>query len=333
MASYSIIIVNHKTPQLVCDCLETVFGSSRLSKVEVIVVDNFSGDNSEELITNRFPQVRWIQMSYNSGFARANNAGILAAKGEIILLLNSDTLNENDAIVKCFDRLAISDYCACSIQLLNSDRSPQISGSYFSKGGLNQLMALPYAGRFIRWLGYALKVKKTSVAEASGVVEVDWINGAFFMVKKEAIEKVGLMDEDFFLYFEEIEWCSRLKKAGRLCIYGDLNLVHLQGVTTNEVFGSTGQGYYNLYDRKGLQIMLSALLRIRKQYGIGWFLVHLLAYFSTIPVFFIGIILGLPFKRNAYSFNQFAGYTRNCGRILSLTRRMLINKPYFYKVL
>ena len=153
------------------------------------------------------------------------------------------------------------------------------------------------------------------------------------MVKKEAIEKVGLMDEDFFLYFEEIEWCSRLKKAGRLCIYGDLNLVHLQGATTNEVFGSTGQGYYNLYDRKGLQIMLSALLRIRKQYGIGWFLVHLLAYFFTIPVFFIGVILGLPFKRSAYSFKQFAGYTRNCGRILSLTGRILVNKPYFYKVL
>jgi GT2 family glycosyltransferase len=333
MVSYSIIIVNYKTPQLVIDCLETIFSSSRLSEVEVIVVDNFSEDNSEELITKRFPQVRWIQMNYNSGFARANNAGILDAKGEIVLLLNSDTLNEDDAIMKCFDRLAISDYCACGIQLLNSDRSPQISGSYFTKGGLNQLMALPYAGRFIRWLGFALKIKKTSVAEASGVVEVDWINGAFLVVKKEAIEKVGPMDEDFFLYFEEIEWCSRLKKAGKLCIYGDLNIVHLQGATTNEVFGSTGQGYYNLYDRKGLQIMLSALLRIRKQYGMAWFLFHLLAYCFTIPVFFIGVVIGLPFKNRAYSFTQFAGYTRNCGSVLTLTGRILVNKPYFYKVL
>ena len=77
-------------------------------------------------------------------------------------------------------------------------------------------MALPYSGRFIRWRGYTFKIKKTNVAEAHGTVEVDWINGAFLMVKKEAIEKAGLMDEDFFLYFEEIEWCSRLRKAGKL---------------------------------------------------------------------------------------------------------------------
>jgi GT2 family glycosyltransferase len=333
MINYSIIIVNYRTPELVIDCLETIYKTSQLPGIEVIVVDNFSSDGSEDKITSSFPRVRWIQMNYNSGFARANNAGILAARGEIILLLNSDTLNEDDAIMKCFERLAASDYCACGIQLLNSDRSPQISGSYFAKGGLNQLMALPYAGHFIRWLGSALKVKKTSVTEARGVVEVDWINGAFLMVKKEAIEKEGLMDEDFFLYFEEIEWCSRLRKAGPLCIYGDLNIVHLQGVTTNEVFASTGQGYYNLFDRKGLQIMLSALLRIRKQYGIGWFLFHLLAYCFTIPVFFIGVVLSLPFKGREYSFKQFSGYAGNCARIISLTGRIIANKPYLYKVL
>src|SRR5436190_15940891 len=104
MINYSIIIVNYNTPALVIDCLETIFASSRLETFEVIVVDNFSRDSSEHLITTRFPQVKWIQMNYNSGFARANNAGILTAGGEIILLLNSDTLNEGDAIIECFDR-------------------------------------------------------------------------------------------------------------------------------------------------------------------------------------------------------------------------------------
>jgi GT2 family glycosyltransferase len=333
MINYSIIIVNYKTPVLVIDCLQTIFDKSVSSNIEVIVVDNFSQDDSESKVTTSFPQVRWIQMDYNSGFTRANNAGIRAANGEVILLLNSDTLNENNAIIKCFDRFAASDYCACGVQLLNSDRSPQISGNYFIKGGLNQLMALPYMGSVIRWLGYTLKVRKTNVQEAAGTVEVDWINGAFLMVKKGAMEKAGLMDEDFFLYFEEIEWCSRLQKTGRMCIYGDLNVVHLQGATTNEVFGSTGKGYYNLYDRKGLQIMVSALLRIRKQYGIGWFLFHLLAYWVTIPVFFIGILLTFPFRRNSYSFTQFGGYAENCGKALLLSGRIIINKPYFYKVL
>ena len=205
MINYSIIIINYKTPGLVTDCLETVFESSRLPNFEIIVVDNFSQDDSESSITTKFPQVQWIQMGYNSGFSRANNAGIRIAKGKIILLLNSDTISENNAIEKCVERFSNADYIACGLQLLNPDRSPQISGNYFINGGLNQLMALPYVGRFIRWLGYTFKVKKTNVPEAKGTVEVDWINGAFLMVKREAIEKAGMMDEDFFLYFEEIE--------------------------------------------------------------------------------------------------------------------------------
>ena len=136
-----------------------------------------------------------------------------------------------------------------------------------------------------------------------------------------------------------------------MCIYGDLNIIHLQGATTNEVFGSPGQGYYNLYDRKGLQIMVSALLRIRKQYGVAWFFFHLLAYWFTIPVFFIGVFLALPFKRNAYSFKQFRGYARNCVKMhftnrenISLTNPISIKyykrtdifiaqKPFFAEIL
>lgn len=331
----TIIIVNFRSPGLIIDCLRSVYEQpeSSLLAFEVIVVDNNSNDNSKELILGNFPHVHWIQMNANSGFARANNEGIREAKGNVILLLNPDTINLNNAIGKCFESFSNDDYMACGIQLLNPDRSPQISGSYFIKGGLNQLMALPYLGRFIRGLGYAVKVKKTSLTEAKGVVDVDWINGAFLMVKKEAIEKAGLMDEDFFLYFEEIEWCSRVQKIGRMCIYGDLNVVHLQGTTTNEVFGSTGQGYYNLYDRKGMQIMVSALLRIRKQYGRGWFLFHLLAYCFTVPIFFIGLLFTFPFNHRSYTFRQFSGYVKNCIRLISLSGRIMLNRPYFYKVL
>jgi len=331
MIRYSIIIVNFRTSGMVIDCLRTVFESSPGPEFEVIVVDNFSGDDSESEILSRFPMVKWIQMGYNSGFARANNAGIKAATGEVVLLLNSDTLNENNAIGKCFDMFVSSNYSACGIQLLNVDRSPQISGSYFIKGGLNQLMSLPYLGRFIRWMGYTFKVRRTSIPEVKGNAEVDWINGAFLMVKKEAIQKAGMMDEDFFLYFEEIEWCSRLEPTGKMCIYGDLNIIHLQGATTNVVFGSTGQGYYNLYDKKGLQIMVSALLRIRKQYGLAWFFAHLLIYLITIPIFLIGLCFS--YGKSVYSFRQLKGYIKNCRKLIGLSGKMISNKPYFYKVL
>ncbi|MGK2863679.1 MAG: glycosyltransferase family 2 protein, partial [Chitinophagaceae bacterium] len=295
MIFYSIIIVNYKTPQLILDCLQTIFTNKITLPFEVFVVDNFSEDNSESEIRTKFTDVKWIQMDYNSGFSRANNAGILAASGDVVLLLNSDTLNEQNNIEKCVERFRDSDAVACGIQLLNPDLSPQISGNFFITGGLNQLMALPYMGRLLRWLAYTFKVKKTNVLQVKGTLEVDWINGAFLMVKKEAIEKAGMLDEDFFLYFEEIEWCSRLRKIGKLFIYGDLNIVHLQGGSANEAFKSEGKGYYNLYDRKGLQIMVSALLRIRKQYGVAWFIFHLFIYLITIPVFFIGVLISSPF--------------------------------------
>lgn len=331
----SVIIVNYRTPGLVVACLETIFHQESTSPPEVIVVDNASGDNSEEYITTAFPRVRWLQMGYNSGFARANNAGIRIAAGETVLLLNPDTLNENNAIGLCYERLSGSANIACGVQLLNADRSPQISGNYFMTGGLNHLMALPYLGRLIRRVGYLLKVKKTNVAQAQGTVEVDWINGAFLMVKKAAIEKAGLLDEDFFLYSEEIEWCHRLRKTGKLCVYGDLHVIHLEGGASNDTFRSEGKGYYKLDDRKGLQIMLSGLVRIRKQYGMGWFLIHWLAFLFTIPVY--GLILmvkTLFFSRGIIQeWKSWKGFTANVFNTGAWLFRIIRNRPCFYKAL
>lgn len=335
MIDYSIIIVNYKTPALLLDCLQTISSSASASHCEIIVVDNHSQDNSEQLVLGAFPQVKWIQMGYNSGFARANNEGIRQAKGDIVLLLNSDTLNEGNAIDSCYRRLRESGYVAGGVQLLNRDRSPQISGNYFMKGGLNHLMALPYTGRFIRWLGLQLKVKKTNVPEATGTVEVDWVNGAFLMVKKKAIDAAGMLDEDFFLYSEEIEWCSRLRKQGPLCIYGDLHVVHLEGGSANKAFGSQGRGYANFADRKGLQIMVSGLLRIRKQYGAAWFLFHLAAYLFTIPVYWLVVLLRTIFfqKGSGSEWKLWWGYSGNTLKLLRFFFLILFNRKHFYKVL
>jgi hypothetical protein len=317
----------------VVDCLDTLYAETKGIAYEVIVVDNASGDDSRTMIETAQPSVRWIQMSYNAGFARANNEGIRGSSGKAVLLLNSDTLVEDRAIEGCYRELMESPYVAAGVQLLNPDRTPQISGNFFMKGGLNYLLPLPYLGNWIKSAGNLFKINKPNVPDTDTLVEVDWINGAFLMVKKEAIDRAGLMDEDFFLYAEEAEWCSRLRRLGGLCIYGQYHVIHLQGASANDTFGSTGKGYYNLYDRKGLQIMLSNFVRIRKQFGAGWFLVQLLVYIWEIPVFAMGLTLCVFASSRRYSHVQFFQYCKNLVFVIGKSLIIIRNKPYFYKVI
>jgi GT2 family glycosyltransferase len=331
----SIIIVNYKTPSLVIDCIGSIYKNTKSPSYEIIVVDNNSSDNSREQIMTAFPEVRWIQMDYNAGFARANNEGIRQSSGEIVLLLNSDTVVSDNAIEACYYAFKESRYVACGLQLLNPDGSPQISGNYFMKGGLNHLLGLPYLGQFLKFLANLLHVKKPNVAEAKGTEEVDWINGAFLMVKRSAIDQAGTLDEDFFLYAEETEWCSRLRKLGILAIYGQYRIVHLVAASTNETFGSSGQSYLKLFDQKGLQIMVSNSIRVRKQFGKGWFLIHVFFYFLGIVFFFFGLVFSYIFsgKNRKYNWENFIGYTRNVVNLAGLTPTILRNRPHFYKML
>jgi GT2 family glycosyltransferase len=328
----SIIIVNYKTAKLIVQLLHSI---QKLNEYEIIIVDNDSKDDSKNIVCSAFPNVIWISMTYNAGFARANNEGIKRSTGDTVLLLNPDTIEHDNAIGKCYQSFQSDRYVACGLQLLNPDGSPQISGNYAMKGGLNYLLPLPYTGAILKWLGSVLNVAKPNVHNATSTVEVDWINGAFLMVKQQAIAQAGLLDEDFFLYAEEAEWCSRLYKHGSLCIYGEYKVTHLQGEAANDAFNSEGKGYYNLYDRKGLQIMLSNFLRIRKQFGAFWFFLDLLIYTFTIPVFLIfGFIHRLLTLKNPFGhMSQFLGYSSNVIDLWSYVPKMLSNKPYFYKVL
>jgi GT2 family glycosyltransferase len=332
--SLSIIIVNFRSASLICDCIESALQFSSAKNFQWIIVDNFSADNSKGVITAKYPFVKWIQMNYNAGFARANNAGIKQSNGTVVLLLNPDTIILDDALDKCCNRLMVSSYIAGAVQLLNADKTAQITGNFFMKGGLNHLLPLPYLGALLRSVAFAIKVKKTNVLESSSEQKVDWINGAFLMVKKTAIEKAGMLDEDFFLYSEEIEWCSRLKKVGDLCVYGDLHTIHLQGETINSSTQTTDKGYYNIYDKKGLQLMVSNHLRIRKQFGITWFLFHLFLHTLEVPVFFFcGIMDNLFHLRNPFQhLKKVTGYTLNIFHLWKLAPKIISNKPYFYKM-
>jgi len=333
LAGLTIIIVNYRSASILVDCIKTLLQFKVDGEKEIIVVDNNSGDDSEQIIRGLLPAVVWIQMTYNAGFARANNEGIRQSTGDIVLLLNPDVLFEDGSVDECYSRLRRSTYIGAGVQLLNRDGTPQITGSYFIKGGINHFLPLPVLGRVFKWLGETLKVKKTNVPEAKGEVEVDWINGAFLMVKRSAIEKAGLLDEDFFLYAEEIEWCSRLRRIGSFCVYGDLHAIHLQGETANETFGSSGKGYFNLFDKKGGQIMLSNFVRIRKQFGVAWFFFHLLIYLLEIPFFLLRVCIQKVLGKPHLDFIDFKGYCRNLFRVVRHSPTIVRNRPHLYKVL
>ena len=329
----SVIIINYKSAGLVANCLRTLYAETSRISFEVIIVDNNSGDDSEALLKASFPHVRWIQMTYNAGFARANNEGIRQSVAEVVLLLNGDTLIQTNAVENVYQNFTSSAYVACGVQLLNADGTPQISGNYAVKGGLNYLLPLPFLGDAVKGIGNLLHVSKPNIPDSNDVVEVDWINGAFLMVKKSAIATAGLLDEDFFLYAEEAEWCSRLQKTGKLCIFGQYKVVHLQGETTGVAFQSEGKGYYNVYDKKGLQIMLSNLVRIRKQFGVSWFLVIVFFYFMEIPILYVVVLLQLLTGKRNFSFRDANGFAKNVFFLLKIAPTIVRNKPHLYKVL
>jgi GT2 family glycosyltransferase len=331
----SIIIINYHSTDLIAACLQSVYDFNKELSFEVIVVDNSAETEAGISLQKRFPGISWIDMGYNAGFARANNAGIRLATAPLILLLNPDTIAIDDSLTRCVQLFSQSGYAACGVQLLNEDRSPQISGNFFMKGGLNHLLPLPYWGRFLRWIAFGVKAKRTNVPVAKSEEEVDWINGAFLMVKRDTLELAGLLDEDFFLYAEEIEWCSRIHKTGKLCIFGDLHFIHLQGETVNRDQQANGKGYAGLFTKKDLQVMLSNHVRVRKQYGIGWFLFLLLNYTWGIVVFAAGSFFHclFTFRNPLAEWSKVSAFALNVFRIWKLSPAIIRNKPYFYKVL
>lgn len=331
----SIILVNYNSSQLVLDCIKSIYQETRKISFEIIVVDNASADNSREIILGKYPNVVWLQMSYNAGFARANNAGIKTANGTYILVLNTDTIildGALDNVVELFK--AETNAAAAGVQLLNPDGSHQISGAHFIKGGLNFLLPLPYLGRFIRYWGYRLKSKVPSITTVKEKTEVDWIVGAFILTTK-AIASGNLLDEDFFMYAEEIEWCSRLKKHGRLFLYEKPKVIHLGGATSSTYYNTEEtENSKNLWNRKGRQILISMMLRIRKQYGVGWFLLMLLIFVFEIPVFFLCLLIEKVFKgsKAKYSWPSFRNYCINIFFLVGYIPKIIVNRPFFYKV-
>jgi GT2 family glycosyltransferase len=214
----SVIILNFNTKNLLRDCLSSVLQQTQGINFEIIIVDNGSTDGSVEMIEElriKNKGLRIIKNKKNLGFAKANNQGIRKAAGDYVFLLNSDTFLKKNSLLKLVE-FAKDHPQAGGVgpRLLNKDGSKQPSVAPF--------FTLP---RVFLWL---LTGDRFLFSSPDTTRQVDWVMGAALLIKKEVFKKTGLLDEHFFMYLEEVEWCYRLKKAGwQIWFYPGAEIFHL----------------------------------------------------------------------------------------------------------
>lgn len=226
----SIIIVNWNTKELLINCLNSVYGTVKTLAFEVWVVDNGSTDGSVEAIKTLFPDVSLIENKKNLGFAKANNQALRQMNGRYAVLLNSDAILTDRAvetIIRFMDennKIGI-----CGGQLFNADGSkqnsianiPTIATELLNKSLLRRLFPEKYPG------------KENNFKEP---VEVESVIGACMVVRKDAMDDVGLMDEDYFFFFEETDWCMRMRSKGwKIFHHPNAKIYHLQGQSAGKV--------------------------------------------------------------------------------------------------
>jgi len=228
----SVIIVNWNTKGLLRDCLSSVYEHAGEVDYEIIVIDNASTDGSASMVKNDFRQVILIENSKNRGFAAANNQGMAVAKGRYVLLLNSDTVVLDNAIANtvCFaDENPQAAVTGCRV--LNPDRTLQRTCFMFPSI-LNMLLSSTYLYKLFpssRFFGR----EQMTWWNRSDVRKVDVVTGCFMLVRREAIEQVGMMDEQFFMYGEETDWCYRFWKKRWTVMFAPVGeIIHFGGQST-----------------------------------------------------------------------------------------------------
>ncbi|MET1414860.1 glycosyltransferase family 2 protein [Roseibium sp. HPY-6] len=208
----SIIIISWNTLKMTRECLETVFSGLSEVDAEVIVVDNASSDGSREMVEESFPEAVLIANSENRGFAAANNQAIEISKGEYVLLLNSDTLIHGDVLPKSVEYLEQNpDVGVMGCRVLNTDGSLQPTCSRFPT--LINLMLQTSGLSKLRWPKFLDRYQMVNW-NRDDERDVDVVTGCYMLVRRTAMEQVGLLDENFFFYGEETDWCKRFQDAG-----------------------------------------------------------------------------------------------------------------------
>jgi len=234
----SIVIINWNVRELLKSCLQSIYHSldtQQALAIETIVVDNASTDGSVKMVRQDFPQVKLIANSDNPGFTGGNNQGINASRGRNILLLNPDTKILGDALTRMALYMdAHPDIGALGPMLLNSDGSIQSSRRRFPTPATAFWESTVLQNWFPRHrllADYYLLDKPDDA-----ILKVDWVTGACIMIRREALEQVGLLDDGYFMYSEELDWCRRAKTAGwQVVYYPEAKVIHYGGQSSEQV--------------------------------------------------------------------------------------------------
>jgi GT2 family glycosyltransferase len=215
----SIVIVNWKTPDLLARCLQSIQADSGHHNFVVHVVDNDSGDRSVDMLEREFPYVKLIKNQENVGFSKACNQVIPEATGDYILLLNPDTVVEEDAISKLSLFMDQNrDAGAVGPKVLNQDGTLQLACRRSFPSPSAAFFRLTYLSRLFPKSQFLSKYNMT-YADPDSQTEVDALSGSCMMVRRSVIEKIGLLDEDIFMFGEDIDWCWRIKEANWKIFY------------------------------------------------------------------------------------------------------------------
>ncbi|MBN3523797.1 glycosyltransferase family 2 protein [Paenibacillus apiarius] len=249
MIDLSIIIVNYNTKQLTLNCLESVYRSVTDCQFEVILIDNASRDDSVQVIGEQYPQVKLIANEHNLGFSKANNQGMRVAEGRYVLLLNSDTVIQPDTLdimIRFMDEHPEVGASGCKVVLPDGslDKAcrrgfPTPAATFFYVSRLSKLF--PKNPR--------INAYHREDLDPDQAYPIDCLIGAFMMVRREAIEQVGMLDEDFFMYGEDVDWCYRIKQAGWVnYYYPKTKIVHYKRASSrNKPFKITYEFHRAIY--------------------------------------------------------------------------------------
>lgn len=278
MRSLSIVIVNYNARAHLENCLRSLAAAPPATPHDIVVVDNASTDGSVEAadaLARRWPvqdrhiAVRIIAQPGNAGFAAGNNAGIRATSGDLVLLLNNDTIVPAGAIDALVGRLAATPRAAVAgPRLVDGSGAAELSfGPMISPlGELRQKIAIGLhrrrVGMVTRWVERATREERF----------VDWVSGACLLVRRDAAEAVGLLDERYFLYTEDVDFCAAIRARGHKILFTPVSeVVHLRGrsratapVATNAAYRRSHLAFYDKHHPRWTPI-LRAYLRLKRQ--------------------------------------------------------------------
>ena len=272
----SVIIVNYNVKHFLEQCLHSVYKTARGIETEIFVVDNNSVDGSAQLIREKFPELQFIENKENVGFSKANNQAIRKAKGKYILLLNPDTVVEEDTFSKVIDfmdnhpdagGLGVKMIDGKGAFLPESKRGlPTPWVAFYKMFGLSKLF--PGSRKFGKY--------HLSYLDQNEIHEIEVLAGAFMLMRKETLDKVGLLDETFFMYGEDIDLSYRITLGGyKNYYYPETTIIHYKGE-------STKKGSLNY-----VKVFYSAMIIFARKHfsggkaGVFAFIIHLAIWFRA----------------------------------------------------